>query len=65
MDNSLLVQIDQTFQHLRDINSDQIFWKLPKSLAYIVQRSVLAISREIMISLYRWGTKAVRLRTQG
>lgn len=37
MDHTLVVQVDEAFEDLRDIHSDEVFWELSKFLAYIVQ----------------------------
>ena len=45
VDNTLVVQVHQTFQNLRDVHGNQWFGKLAEALAYVVQRAILAKSR--------------------
>ena len=42
MNDALVMQIDKTFQNLRYVHGDQIFWKLSKFLANVVQGAILA-----------------------
>jgi len=44
MNDTLVVQVDQPFQHLGYVHSYEVFWEFPESLANVVQRTVLAES---------------------
>ena len=44
MYDALIVQVHETLEDLRDIDSDEVLWELSKSLANVVQRAILAKS---------------------
>ena len=45
VDHTLIVQVHQTLQDLRDVHGNEWFGKLAEALAYVVQRAILAESR--------------------
>lgn len=45
MDNTLVVQVHQTLQDLRDIHRYEVFWELAKLLDDVVEGSILAEPR--------------------
>jgi len=44
VDNALVVQVHETLEDLRDIDSDEVLGELSESFANVVQRTVLAES---------------------
>ena len=46
VDHTLVVQVHETLEDLRDIDRDEVFWELSKSFANVMQRAVLAEPRE-------------------
>lgn len=50
MDDTLVVQIHEPFQDLRDVYTDQCFGELPELLANVVERAILAESTRVSSS---------------
>ena len=44
VNDALIMQVHETLEDLRDIDSDEILWELSESFANVVQRAVLAES---------------------
>lgn len=42
MNDTLVMQVHQTLQDLRDVDTNKRFWELSKLLADVVERSILA-----------------------
>lgn len=42
VNNSLVVKVNQSLQHLRNVHRNQTLWELAEALGYIVQGTVLA-----------------------
>jgi len=53
MNNTLVVQIDEPFQHLRDVHCHQVFRKLSESLGDVVQRTILTEPKGISLEKIR------------